>query len=466
MADNRQQLKEPTLGHYVGSLGGKQPFIVINNYILNLREVKLLEIDSTGFYPKIKLIIHTNSGMFLSRHFPKDGDLVNIYVRSMEDSFHPIRNDYLITKVTTNRSLDREGSRMTFYIDGILRIPLLYKEICKAIDKTSFETLIDIATEINLGFVTNEKSTSDKMPWISAWQTYRDYIEHVTSHSYKDDNSFYDSFIDIYYNLNFLNMNKVMSVDDDEEIKDGMGRSIFKGDYNLDTSIHFTKMKNMLSNSPEYKTTNYYFDSIEMVNKSGELSVVNGYKRHVHFYDKALKKEIDLKVDPFVTSGAEENKVILKGRAFEDHYLSQTKRKWTGVQYSLPDHNVHNYYKYAEYLNFHNNEEIGKINIKLNLPTPNFNFYRGQRIPLAFVLTKDATRINVAGNVEDKSRELGFTLDRFISGHYTIIGIKYIYKLKTGESFEAAGFIGSMEQQLILSRREWTMPDTPKFQTK
>lgn len=455
-----------TLGKYIKGLGGSYPLVSINDYYFSENELERLEINTNDWIPRCQLIVTINTGIFLTRHFPKDGDIISIFIRSFNDTFKPIRNDYLIDKLMTNYSTDNEAANITFYINGTLRVPDLYAETCKVIEqKTSYEALLDIATELKLGFVSNDKNeTTDKQNWLCTWETNADFIDYITTHSYKDDQSFYDYWIDFYYNLNFLDINKVLSVSDKEPPKDGINRSTFSNDFLKDLDLYHNKSKLVLTNNREAATTNSYFNKIRMVNNTGIINSLNGYKRHIYFYDFNDEKVVDYFIDTLITENSEKNKVILKGRNNEEYYKSETKSKWLGWQYRTPEHNVHPHYKEAFIHNFQNLNETNKINIELSLPNSNFNLYKGQRIPIMFTVVEDTIRKKTAGNVDDDEANYGVTLDRFLSGYYMIIGIKFIYT--NNVSNDPAKDNSRYTQEILVTRREWHMPNSPKRLTE
>ena len=85
------------------------------------------------------------------------------------------------------------NNKMNISFSGILRIPNFYAETCKSIkNKSSFEALLDIATDLKLGFVSNDVNLTDKMTWINPWNTNENFIKDIVKHSYKDVDSFYD----------------------------------------------------------------------------------------------------------------------------------------------------------------------------------------------------------------------------------------------------------------------------------
>ncbi len=465
--NNENAQSTVSLGKIAGSMGGDMPLVQINGYTFSTRELVRLEIDQSDFYPTLNLTIKLETGIFLSRHFPKDGDLISVFIRSFTDVLKPIRNDYYLTKLTSSKSQDGEGNKMTLFIRGILNVPLLYAEQCMGIkQKSSFDSLVQIATDLKLGFASNETATDDIQNWLCPYITYKEFIDYVVKHSWKDDASFFWSYIDYYYNLNFLNMNKLFIVPDSAEAKEGVMRGTFLNDMYGTGNISNAKAQNILTNSQDMQTTNYYYDGLQMINKSGEINILNGYKRFVHFFEKSMESEYKKSVpekhskmytDPMVTPGSAEKKVLLKGRPGEDIYKFQIKHKWQGIQYGLPDHNVHKYYKYAELHNFQNVQEMSKLNLRVILPNPNFNFFKGQRVPLTLVVAQDPERIKVAGNEADKARTTGATLDRFISGQYIILSTKLVYNQ---DSENVAMKKGKYSQELLLGRREWSMPDS------
>jgi hypothetical protein len=67
-----------TAGKYIGGRGGSKPWVYINNYPIDEYMLDQMEIDMTGFYPTIFLKFSFKSGIFTTRNFPKDGDLISI----------------------------------------------------------------------------------------------------------------------------------------------------------------------------------------------------------------------------------------------------------------------------------------------------------------------------------------------------------------------------------------------------
>src|SRR5690606_9714361 len=89
-----------------------------------------------NFLPTITFTIRDNDLRFLSSRYPLDGETASIYIRSKADELKTIRNDFVITNITSTENKDGKGNIYT--ISGYLKVPKLYSEVCKAIrNKTS-----------------------------------------------------------------------------------------------------------------------------------------------------------------------------------------------------------------------------------------------------------------------------------------------------------------------------------------
>jgi hypothetical protein len=214
-SDKLDSNKKDTLkGQQVqNQLGVDYPFVTVNNYVFDTNEIELFKLDATGFVPRVMFVFRLRkSDAFKSQAYPKDGDILSIFIRAKNNAFKPIRNDYLITDVSSGEGgVENMGGITT--ISGELFIPHIKDEIIKSYKGNSFDVLKQIAAELKLGFATNETSTVDSQSWLCAGSTWEEYIQNVVKASWKDDNSFYKCFIDVYYHLNFINVNNQLEGD-------------------------------------------------------------------------------------------------------------------------------------------------------------------------------------------------------------------------------------------------------------
>lgn len=439
------------------SLGHHYPMIQINKNIFNVDDILSMKIDNTGFIPTISLRVQmTTSSNFITESIPKDGDRMNVFVRARDDAYKPIRNDYLITSVSSTGG-DAEGNNMILSLQGELFIPGIYDDMIKSYEGTSYEVIQEIAKSLNLGFASNDTSTDDSQIWINPNDTPFNFLHKITSAAWKDENSFFTIFIDIYYNINFINVNNQFS--DDDSIDDGYMDLLISDDSLKGEDLSSDHMaQKIFTNSQEYLGSNMFIKNFKIINNSSQISNSYGYKIHSIFFDDKTGESYDIFVDPLQYDGAANNNILLKGKANEDVYKTQVKKKWMGIQYSDEDNgNVHDKYIFAQTHNLLNLKEIDKLNLSITVPRANFNIFRGERIPCAFFITSDPVRAfnSASSGSENLSvQETGIlAIDSFYSGFYMIKGMVFEYK-----AFDIGGNPAVFEEKVILTRRAWPTP--------
>lgn len=352
----------------------------------------------------------------------------------------------------------------TFSFTGILNITNFYSSTTSSYNqKTSFEVLNETSNNYNMGFVSNVDSTEDKMNWICSNKPPCNFIQDVVMHSYKNTTSFFNTWIDYFYNLNLLEMNKMLSVADDYQSPDG----IYTGALNLArenvTEDKFEKEPIMLTNNTSARSDNKYFNSYSFINNSGMVSSLYGYKRKLNFYDNVLKEAQSFDMMASLTQGAEFEKIIMLGRPGENYWKTQFKSRWNGIQYT---ENVHPNYFIAKNQNFINLQYNTKMQIELNLPKLNSLVYKGMVCPVMFWSESDNPS-SASGNFEDgHPRNNPGNIDRTLAGNYFVNGVKIIWykNMEKDESDEKGGYKEKPQwsQKLRISRREFSFSDAPK----
>lgn len=447
-----------------GDIGVSFPYVTVNGYVFQSEEIIKMVIDQNGLIPVINLeVTLSGSGVFSSQAYPKDGDLISIYIRARNDVFKPIRNDYIITGVSSAGG-NTSGQGSTIRFSGTLFIPKLYDEEVRSFKGTSFDALQKIATDLKLGFATNESSTADEQIWICANENYIDWITHIQGSMWKNETSFFSVFIDVYYHLNVINVNNQFSsgFEIDNAILDLLARpsSFVSGDgepidYQQETPKVF-------SNLQQYQGSVNYIEEYKVTNNASNISKKHGYKTQVTIFDMNSLEPWDFDVDPMNTEGSGQDKLILKGRPNPkgetpnaDFWQTQIKRRYLGVQYSQPEHNVHDKYLYSKIFNHRNNLELDKMYITLTIEGINFNIYRGERIPAIFMGQEKDLQKGQFDRGDDQEplnpNDPDATLDRFYSGYYMIGGMTFEYSFGKKSS-------PYIHQEITLKRREWPMP--------
>lgn len=441
--DANAPIKSDTNKHKVA--GAVYPLIQINKHQFDEQEVSSFQLDETGFIPTVRVVVESSDGLFLSKYFPKDGDPMSIWVRSKMDEFAPIKCDFEITNVNAIPSMDSSGDVQRFTVEGVLRVPGMYAEWCKSFgEKTSYEALQAVSKEIGLGFASNETVTNDKMRWLCAFDNYEKFIKDVTSASYKDDESFFTSFVDKYYYLNFVNMNNQFS--EEFNVDEALDMLNFSDDYITRSETQKFQTQLYLCNHRNLKGTGNYIKGYTLLNDAGRKVMDNGYRRFLQHYDpKASKVPKDKYqsyfIEPLDTKGTSD-KILLKGRTNEDYFHKHNKYKWLGIQ-----NNSHENYMHALVQNWQNYQQVDKMKMRMYLGKCNFNLYRGQRIPV-LILNEGNTKRQKATLQPEQGETDQLSYDKFLTGYYMITGMVYTWDSQ----------FPFFQQELFLSRREWSIP--------
>ena len=458
------------------------PLIKINDYIFSRDEIRSVSFNCTEFLPKITLNIGLLSQLFLAKEMPKDGDIISVAIRNRTDLLKIIRNDYVITGVHSmpNSTETKSPVIMTFY--GELFIPGLKSQKNDfSFEGTTYDALMNFAKTFGLGFASNEDNTDDKQIWLKANISGDIYINNLTERAWRDQESFYQCWIDIYYNLNFININKqLMSAESEVDIAAMIS--------NVDSNTYFkpeTKESKVMptvkvfSNFVTFRTTPFYIMSWRPMNKSSAITFQVGTKMTCEMFEhnKNLYENPDstkywaVQVEPTYDKDKTNKTILLRGRAsyVADKKNPDLKRAnypyvelyekfpWLGVQYTISnpdadnlqwDGNHHRNYQVAKVKNLINNKELDKLNLHLEVEGNNFNIIRGDKIPVALIRTDavDNTRINPNTNFGD-------AVDLFYSGWYLVKGFTLSWNSKNEGSI-TSNFV----QEFILTRREWPAP--------
>jgi hypothetical protein len=264
-----------------------------------------------------------------------------------------------------------------------MKIPGLFAEKCKKFPiGSSFDHIQDVCEDIGLGFASNETSSDDIMARLMPFETYETFIEETIGHAYKDDNSFWTWYVDPYYYLCMVNINKQFSTEDKLEDVNISMVTPPSGQPNEEQTKDTIKGKLMLTNRSDRAGTNIYIENWSQDKKSAQTWINHGYKRYSQYFsitDENATEYVSTFVDPLTTEGAENDAIIQKGRPKDEFYKSQVKYKYFGKQSS---DNVHENYIFSKLLNFQNLEEIKKVSLNVDMAGMNFYIYRYMRIPV------------------------------------------------------------------------------------
>jgi hypothetical protein len=450
------------------TLGNKTPLVVINGYYVT-KYLQHFNLDMNGFMPVIRFSFTATETSFLSVSYPKDGDIVSVYLRSLEDVYKPIRMDFNIltvdaelTSKVSEKGFDSDalGKNLKFHILAECRIPGIYTHRSKSFSaSTSYNTLLQVAQDLDLGFSTNDSNLNDTMNWICPNYSYYDFVKDVTRDSYKDDNSFYVSFIDCYYNLNFVNMGSQFLYSGDPEVVAmiSLGPSSVTPDAVVPSAANppLRQVPLVISNSWKAGSVPFALSGFILVSGAGQKSNKTGYFTRISYYDENNQtsnledKVVGYDIESGTPDSIGPNTILQKGRSTEDLYRNERRIEWLGVvnEYSESNPGTHPNYFHARYQNLMNIEDATKLLFKVEMVTYFAGIYRGQVLPVQiYVYSSQDRRKSNVGSAENSRSDTQDqpVLDNFLSGNYVVVGMDVTYDASRG-----------MRQVLTLAKRQW-----------
>jgi hypothetical protein len=457
--------------------GDQFPAIRINKHDFNREDVLSFSLDFDSMFPTLSIKLKDSKGTFTKGQYPQDGDVLMLYIRSKDEKvYKPIRMDFDITEISTSPVTtaeamsgagENEGS-VEISIDGIVRLPGLFAEVSKSYPKdTSYNYFIDIAEELQAGFASNDESTDDAMVRLCPYDTRYKLLKDYTDSVYKDDDSFFTLYLDPYYYFNLVNINKQINFS--KELEDTL--SSFIQDAATSKSVEdgaaVSDDKLYLTNSQAKKGTSFYMSKYRIVNNAANVTLGDGYRRIMQYYDDNAKTYRNFTVEALTTKNLPPDQAPLKGKYDKEGtkmYKEQQKYKYVGKQ----GKNVHDNYYYAQMLNHKNKLELEKMYLEVELETANLSLYRFQIIPV-IVIEQSAQMAEIQEQKEVKAEKAGTSMkekqgkngdlqtagpqkqkvDEKLTGVYTIARINFTYNEEEGR----------IKQKISLYRREW--PNVP-----
>lgn len=409
---------------------GKDPILWYNGILIAPELISSFYIDTTGKFPILKAWFNDATNEMHNRTMALDNTIISLYIdsrtkdSSMKSTLENIRMDF---KIIDYAYLDDVRQ---FFIQGVPNIDEYYTQSIKDFsDKTSYKCLYELSKQLNIGFRSNVSDTNDKMNWLNMNKENYKFIESVTQYSYKSDSSFFTSYLDLNYCLNLIDVEKALneSLDQDGVYTYG-NEGIAENEMKID--------KLYIANSGVDTRYNNVYESFEFLNKSTKISINEGYRKNIFYYDKTGNWE--QKAGTFLRFSLETNThgkgVILKSFPNDTKDSGFFKKNTKNVYLTpLDTDNVHKNYNYAYVLNNFNMKEIDKMLIKVTMKEPNFNFYKYQKI-MTYVMNINTGSDN--------------TINERLSGGWLIRAINYSYEPETG-----------IKQELIMSKRELSAGD-------
>jgi hypothetical protein len=369
-----------------------------------------------------------------------DDTIISIFIKAPSENLMPVRMDFKVTEFNpVKNAVNNED--VVYTLEGILDVNGLYHSPYWAKNDTSFNTLKELSTLIGLGFATNIQNTNDKMTWINPSDINLDFIKATTMLSYKDDESFIWSYVDFYYNLNYIDIETQFG--DSTKGLEGINSN----KYLIDNADNTTPL--FLTNHPDSHGSSIFISKYNIVNSSTKTNLDIGYNYFIKYYNTIEQDLSGFVLDTISTSGDNGDIVLKSNNSSGNNADSLYQQNVTNDYYGRVDiDNIHKNFYYSLVQNERNMKYFQKIKMKVVLSSPNFNLYRFQMINVKIYklqeldsktrITPPDGRDKLAGvNIyEDK-------LNKRLSGNWMISGINYKFSADVG-----------WEQEINLVRRE------------
>lgn len=375
-----------------------QPQVYYFDTEIPAQSIKKLIIDNVNFLPIFSLTFIDTMGLLHDVGFPTDNATIKIVIPTNNKLLANIFMEFKIQKFQVEMMKDAVTRRIT--MTGVCNIEkLLISEFKSYPNMSSFEIYQDFANQTGLGLMSNITTSSDKMNWINfGWKnTY--FLQDLVNKAWVGETGFLWGFVDLYYNLNFIDLEKALS-QDITEIK-WVNTNIFDDQLSTEDPSNAPLISPMLTNSDSQKMTNSYFVGEKILNKSTETSLNRGYLRNVHYYDidgnweeksGAYKSYV---LDTITTPGSENTSIYLKGDPGNlDFYNANQSYHYMD---KLDTKNMYPDFLWAKLQNEENLQDLQKITMQIILPKPNFNIKRFDKVNLVFA----NNNVTVAGNAKN-----------------------------------------------------------------
>ena len=468
-------------------LGSAYPIIRINDALIARDDIKYFSIESSGFIPTVKLSLDLKTTEFVNRHMPKDGDIISTYVTLNTKALNYLRNDFIITSCQSNV---KNSQKNKVDLTGKLFIPKIDSiQTALGFIGTSKEVFKEVAKMYGLGFAYNdEEDTDDMMDWICCKQSIPTFLQDVISHSWKNGLNFYKTWIDFYYNICFVNVNKfLLSTESTEDTLDYTFLTNTRYFYEAMTDPAATntqKFVKIFSNDSAFQNSPFFIDKWTPINNSSSVSMKYGYESDSYVF---IHNQKIIESDPEVCFNVSYNMPNYDETKLDDHIIFRGRGKWQegmqpeddlrrvnhdyihtyvdstwcGVEYTMGEEdkktkdntqwsgNVHPNYGHAPFHNMINQKELDKMYIEIECPGLCLQVMRGEKVPVYLIY---ASVLDTTINNDPKNDDIVSKTNKFYSGWYIVDSIEYSYKIK-GDSTEG------YRTKLVLKRREWPTPE-------
>ena len=395
----------------LGSVG-TVPWIHYAGAQIKPSDIESLEIYYEDCVPKIVLSVYDTLGRFRQAESnPILQPEIEVFINSNSTALKPIHMKFILISNT----MKKNGSILLY---GSLDIKDFYKSSYKSYKMTTFEALKEFASDMKLGFNSNIETTNDLQVWSRKGGTGSDFLKEIFQHAYINDDTFVIAYIDWYYCLNYVDIQKEYDRDNSKDV--GIisgGPAIADGKSEEDRIVPMTLSNEMKNNVSPFT----FMTEPRFINNTEAQKRALGTQTETKSYDRLGKRFMVWVVDAIT---GDQNQVV-ETRSPDD-IATNTKPIYRG---KTDTDNVHATYNEAYDRQHRNFTSLLNNQVEVILPVPNLNLYKYQKVNLVFVNQKQ-TLTNVS------------KIDVRTTGSWILIDMRFIFRK------------GSLVQKLLFARKE------------
>lgn len=310
-----------TMGVYPDKISYYVPVVFINDFMIPQTNITNFCLDYSSFAPQVMVEFVDMTNDMMSTNIPKPGSYIKVLIGGYGDEqyYKPIRQDFVITNINkTNRTggeyqnYPNSGNPIKYKLTGILNVPLGFRKMPWSSSKINArQAMFNISNTIGLGFATNFEidSNIDVMRWVNTQnKSFYDFMKEITQHSCYSPYTFFTSFIDQYYVLNYVECRRLLSHGGDKTDTPQMIYNCImpemeknKSDKpNDDLNSGTQKLSYyFLTNSAEFKGWTNYIEEYFVLN-DGYSMMSDGYSKVLTYSDKCGFLNLTSKIYKFL----------------------------------------------------------------------------------------------------------------------------------------------------------------------
>lgn len=363
------------------------PVVYINNFMIPQTNITNFCIDYSSFTPQVMVEFVDVTNEMLSTNIPKPGSYIKVFIGGYGDEkyYKPIRQDFVITNINkTNKTsgyYQYSGNPIKYKLTGTLNVPLGFRKMTWSSSKINArQAMFNISNTVGLGFATNFdiNSNVDVMRWINTQnKSYYDFMKEITQHSCYSPYTFFTSFIDQYYVLNYIECRRLLSHGGSKTDVEQMIYNCILPEMEKDKSDKPNEDLNsgeqkvsyyFLTNSEEFSGwTNYIEEYFEL--NDGYSMLSDGYSKTLTYSDKCgfanlMSKNYKFLITPIDNMKRDDDRNImsLPEQVGQDTYIPLNLRQTTNSAYA-DNKNMYDNPTAAE-----STMDIGEVDTSNNFP--------------------------------------------------------------------------------------------------